>query len=276
MRSCLVRSYAARTSLAVACLSVGLGAQAFGAVTAPYSDSLSVVPGDAASNFRAVQDRAETATWTAVAGGAQRYVSDNTWAVCSGGALVSVDNLGGTSNTDFVVSANVTPTSLGVWSGSTGLVAASSTDRLGGWSSSYYAGELGLAGSSVSLWLTQSNPGDYATGLTSVPFGAVNLNTTYAMTLLGHYTPDGLTLSFTVTEAGNPAFTPVTVTTDIAAADIPANLGNSFGVRDTLQAGSVTLTYSNFAVGTSVPEPVSLGIIGLSAMGLMARRRKSA
>lgn len=265
-----------RISIAAAILATGLVSMANGAVvSAPFSDNFATAPGDLGSQLQVVNNRTGPSTWAAITGGARHTYEDQSWGVADAGAFVNVDNLPG----DFVVQANVKPVTVGAFASVTGLVAASSTSAFGGWSSAYYAGFIRLSGAGtvetkLNIGIVASNSVDYPTVLASTASETLMVaGATYAMTLAGDFTATGLDLSFSVTEVGNPSFVPVVSSFSVATGDIFPNLGNAYGIRDEVQGGSIVLDYSNFSVADAVPEPASLGLLVITAAGLLVRRR---
>jgi hypothetical protein len=82
-----------------------------------------------------------------------------------------------------------------------------------------------------------------------------------------------------------PANTWTTLTFDLPNEPVRGFTGNgvldgSWGVLEALaitstgDAGPITIYYDNFSQGV-VPEPAALGLVGLSAIGLLARRRRA-
>lgn len=255
----------AKASLMVACLTVGLAAQAKGAVVAPYS------PADMTDFTKGATGSGST--WTST-------FEDNLWDGVGGSTGTAVVDTTGVAGQNFTVKTDLQVKS---WGGSaliSGLVALAQSENIGGdWSNTrFYAATLRFDGSGQSLDISTNNPSYYGTSLVTgggKPVAWAAVNGTYALTMNGVYDASGnLTLSATLVDKADSANTLTVTTPQIAAADISS--GTMFGLRDAGYWGGGDVQYGNFSINASVPEPASMGLLGLGGLSLLARRRKSA
>jgi hypothetical protein len=95
----------------------------------------------------------------------------------------------------------------------------------------------------------------------------------YLLTVDGTYNASGhLTMVATATRLDTNASTTSTVT------DTTPRAGSFFGYRTALNAAggsaAMVVNYDNFSL-TAVPEPASVGVAGIAALGLLGRRRRA-
>jgi hypothetical protein len=101
----------------------------------------------------------------------------------------------------------------------------------------------------------------------SLVAGPLSTNVWYDMTVVGTYNPSGdLILSFTVTNTSTPTQT-LTLTTDPLTSPLD---GQHFGYRQRVRNADVNVDFNEFAL---IPEPASLGLLGLGGLMMLRRRR---
>lgn len=276
-------SLSTRIGMAAAVLATGLVSQAL-ALTTPYTNgfgsptsaddfNLSYTSSTPTSNWELATDVNSNAVWKhtfAAPGSAETIVTKALGLDAPG---VAGQNF--TMSTDFVVTSR--STDWGRWSVGFGLLASSASQDV--WTSnSYYAVSVGMAltnggpGSYTDTLSIAKSDGGYGASLGDADLNAnIALNTPYTLTVNGTYSGSSLVLSTTLLSGSS------TVGSVVSSIDATPYTGNIFGYREYGAWGSSgTVEYDNFSIsGAAVPEPVSLGIIALGAMGLMSRRRKA-
>lgn len=134
--------------------------------------------------------------------------------------------------------------------------------------SDFYLADVNNTGG---LRLGAFNSGTFVafTGTTAggTPIGNLISTETYTMTLTGTYVGTSLTLLLSVSDGTNE----VTLS---GTAPGTAKTGTHFGYRNRVNTDSVNGTFAFDSFSATIPEPSSALALGISAMGLLLRRRK--
>lgn len=203
----------------------------------------------------------------------------------TGGAMSSTASinfsgfLGGSTAQDFLISTEFkldladTKSSITIGFGALG-----STSTFGGGSSApYYLADLVVADGGAALGRLRilEVAGSNDTFAQKVSTVALNWEDTYRLTLQGTYVGGALNMSLTLVNLTTPDPETGSAIDTISGTDPTPLTGTHFGYRNrTNDAGEVQVKFDNFTV--AVPEPSTVGLLGLGVVGLLARRRRSA
>lgn len=286
---------ATKMPLVAACVAVGLVAQARGAtVSAPYSAFTGLPSDPGASDFVSNTGGGTTNTWAAQPSGAWQHTVQTDWGGAAGSTQAvltsGIAGSGFTMSTDFSVSNRPDAGSPSGFQGANiGMIAlATDTSLSNNDPSNWYFVQVHLSSwdwganaagkDSMTIWKSSLLPSwdtwDGATSMGAQSLGSnVNMTDKYRLSVAGTYDAGGsLVLAATVTDLTTSSLVASLTTSSIAS---PSG-GAYFGYRDGADANSfMTADYSNFSL-QAVPEPMSLGLLGVASLGLIARRRRSA
>ena len=179
----------------------------------------------------------------------------------------------------FLVSADVSPTTFDFTSGAVGVFALGGPQPtvIEGNDAGYHVQVRndGFNGDTYVLRLFDDNVALATSAAFDLSAGS-NL-TSFNLALAGALQPGGdllLTATFTPDAADNPnGLAPIVLSETIAAGDVESK-SSLFGVRQSIFGNNdLDVTYDNVVVDvTAVPEPASLGVLGLAGLALRRRR----